>query len=418
MEVNKYTNYFFLTEGVSNYGGAQLLVLRKATYLRKLGINVKIIVQRHRGEFFLEEQFREIPILYLADLERPFSLVNRKSLSDLRKSIKLFLGTTENSMLETHSLQTAVWGEYFSSILGIKHIICLLNEDLVHKYRYYPGKSFFNFKYKRGELFGTNTKSLEIIFQKDIKGFNEKYINVSFNPDELVDASVPPINTSFKDDSITITTLCRLEKGYVKPMILSCIKFAKNNPKRMLNLIVAGGTIHHRVTEKLRYEFLPPNLELLNLKIIFTGYITSLGKDLFRNTDIFVGMGTASINAISQGCATLNIDPRTNKTSGIFGIDTDNFAYPFNNQTYEIEDKLSLLIRDTNLLESAKQRGKELFNAKFTVAATFKQQMSLLSQSANDLEHYKFKRSFFHIAIDFIVFYIRKYKINQKLKIN
>jgi hypothetical protein len=201
-------------------------------------------------------------------------------------------------------------------------------------------------------------------------------------------------------------------------MILSCIKFASNNPKQMINLIVAGGTIHHGLTEKLRNEFLAPNLKLLNLKIIFTGYITSLGKDLFRNTDIFIGMGTASINAISQGCATLNIDPRTNKTSGIFGIDTDNFAYSFKNETYEIEDKLSLLIRDTNLLETAKQEGKKLFNTKFTVEATFKRQMLLLKQSANKLEHYKFKRSFFHTAIDFIIFFIRKYKLNQNIKIN
>ncbi len=36
--LEKYKNYYFLTEGISNFGGAQLLVLRRAKFLKKFGI--------------------------------------------------------------------------------------------------------------------------------------------------------------------------------------------------------------------------------------------------------------------------------------------------------------------------------------------------------------------------------------------
>ena len=98
-------------------------------------------------------------------------------------------------------------------------------------------------------------------------------------------------------------------------------------------------------------------------------------------TDIFIGMGTASINAISQGCATINIDPRSNKASGVFGVDTNNFAYSENNKLYKIEDKIAELLKDAKKLAVAKERGLYLFKESFTNEASFNKLDYLLNKS-------------------------------------
>lgn len=418
MILNRYKNFYFLTEGISNYGGAQLLVLRRANYLQNLGYCVKVIVHRHRGDFLLKDKFENIPILFLPDLEFPFSVVNCKRKEELSKIIELFLGNTSNCILETHSLQTAVWGEYFASILNIKHIVYLLNEARVDKYRYYPGVDFFKYKYKKGELYGTSNLSLSVIFNNcfDESNIYENYINVSFDPDELTLKSIPPIQYISYNNSVTISTLARLEKRYIEPMIRSVIKYANENPEQHINLIIAGGTIFTELYEELKAKFLPPELNLPNLHIIFTGYIVQLGLDFFQKTDIFIGMGTAAINAISQGCATLNIDPRTSKTSGIFGVDTDNFAYPNENNVYEIEDKISSLLNNRLELIEAKQKGKDLFNQQYTVKASFDKLEILLLKSQNAIDYYFFKPALMNRCFDYILLKIRMVKYNLKFK--
>lgn len=91
-------------------------------------------------------------------------------------------------------------------------------------------------------------------------------------------------------------------------------------------MIVAGGSNTGTREKDLLVKY--SKSDIANLKIVFTGYIKELGKDIFNVSDVFVGMGTASINAISQRCIALNIDPsRNNMCSGIFGIDTNNFGY-------------------------------------------------------------------------------------------
>lgn len=406
-----YANYYFLTEGVSNFGGAQLLVLRRAKFLQKIGLNVKIIVLRHRGEFILENQFNNIPILYLQELENPFLFYSKKHKQNLLQTVHLFLKDTENSIFESHSLQAAVWCEFFASVLKIKHIVYLLNEAKANKYRYYPSKGFFYFKYNRGELFGASDQSLERIFQKSISGFRNQYINVSFDPNELLEKTEPTIEKlELIRNSKTILTVSRLEKKYVEDLIKACLKFAKSYPEQNINLIIAGGTIHKDIEDKLKNDFLPPKTYLPNLKIHFIGYISTLGKDIFKLAEVFVGMGTASINSISQGCVTLNIDPKMNMTSGIFGVDTNNFAYSSNDKVYKIEDKIFAVLNDSKLHNEAKLQGKKLFETKFTNKASFDKLEFLLQKSDSNLTYFYFKNNLFIRIFDLFIIYIRHLK--------
>ena len=92
-------------------------------------------------------------------------------------------------------------------------------------------------------------------------------------------------------------------------------------------------------------------------------------------TDVFVGMGTASINAISQNCISINIDPRNGmqKSSGIFGSDTTNFAYSESGKLYDIFTKLEdVFLCNKEKMEKKKKKGRTLFEEEFEMGACFK----------------------------------------------
>lgn len=401
----KNKNYVILTPSVGNLGGAQLYVLRRANYLINIGFDVKIIVSQHNSEnFILEEKFEKIPILYLDQLVKPVSFCSKDNIDSIIKAIRLFLKTYINGIIETSSVHTAIWGELIADRLNLKHIVYLLSEQPAYNYSYYPGFNFFEYKLNRSELFATTDQSLSLIFGRQIN--NNNFINVPFDPAELFERSIPSL-TSFgiDDDSFVIGTVTRLEKPYLKGFIEGCVTLAKRNFQKKITLIVAGGSEDGNILGRLKETFNSNVLNIPNLHIVFTGYIAELGKDFFNLLDVFVGQGTASINAISQGCATLNMDPNTNQCSGIFGIDVDNFAYPKNGNVYKVEDKLESFIIDNTILKYAQMKGEELFNNQYSIENCFNKMDKLIAISNSQSLYYSFNISVYNRIKDKLKFY-------------
>lgn len=263
-------------------------------------------------------------------------------------------------------------------------------------------------------MFGTSKESLINIFENEVINNFNQFINVSFDPKELYEFSTPLIsNLGLLNDAITVTTISRLEKGYLNTLVKSVIDYSVKNSRQKINFIIGGGTVHKRIEEDLMENSLSMAKNIPNLNIIFTGYISKLGKDLFEKTDIFVGMGTSSINAISQGCATLIVNPNTGKTTGVFGVDTENFAYPTDKgRVFEIEEKLFELINDRNKMLTAKENGRILFNKEFTNNVSFEKLDFLLRNSDKKEDYYNYRINFFEITRDLLLYIYRKYVRN------
>lgn len=411
MKVEEYRKYIILTDVISSLGGAQLLVLRRVKYFKSLGLDVRVIIRRHTGDFFLKEEFAHIPVLFLPQVDKPFLFTSEKEKKQILDVVSFFVNDTDNTIIETNSLQESVWGEFFASCFKIKHVIYLHAEEVVGKYLYYPGKDFFYYKYKRGELWGVSDQSIKMIFGKDIDNCQNQYINVAFDPEEIKEKSVPSLDYLKKDkNQCVITTVTRLEKGYVPALIQGCIEYARKNPAKNILLLIIGGTIFPKVELKLKEDCHALKMRMPNLKIDFPGYMTTLGADLYSKTDIFIGVGTASINAISQGCVTLIIDFPSNRTSGIFGLDTTNFGYSQNNITFEIEDKIEELLDNSELYTVACEKGKELFNNLYTNKVCLLKMNDLLEKSDHELLFYNFHGSVYRSFVDYIIFFLKQMK--------
>lgn len=366
------TKYLILTFNVCNLGGGQLYVLRRAKYLRDKGIDVSIIVTFDNGNFPLENDFRGFPIHFIPELGKSSVRFSKHRVNNIIEDIEKIIGDRDELLIESHTLQTAEWGELIAYYCKGKHLIYPLAEPQVKRYIANPGKRIFYEKLKKGEFYGCSSRSLSKIFGEEIK--DNRYVNIGYEDGELIDKCSPAINYSRVGDEYVITTITRLDKLYVVPLIKDTIQLAKKYSQTKFVLILAGGSKTPGREEYLFSNFNDEKIGQQNLHIVFTGYINKLGKDIFNMSDVFVGMGTASINAISQSCLTINIDPsnQDKPASGFFGVDTNNFAYSENGKSYSILEKLE----ETFLLSDDEKKkrqilGRKLFEDEFEVNSCF-----------------------------------------------
>jgi glycosyltransferase involved in cell wall biosynthesis len=371
-------------------GGAQLYVLRRAKYLAKKGIKVSVIVSHHNADnFILEKQFSKISFLNIPQLGKIFGLTPKNRLADLIFQIKKFLPGFDEGVVESHTLELGIWGEFIASHLNFNHVLYVLAEPLVKHYYFYPGYKFFLYKLNRGEFYGTNSRSLSIMFEKPVHLIQNYYVNVPFDEAELDEKSFPELKCDEIDlNSFVIGTLSRLEKGFVIPLIESCISLAGKHSDKKVTLIVAGGSENPALIFRLMKKYV--GAAPTNLAIIFPGYIKILGRDIFKMLDVFVGQGTAAINAISQKCATLIVEPYTNKCAGIFGVETNNFGYSESGILYSIEEKLESLLNDSSLLSQSQAKGYELFQRQYSISSCFSILDGFIENSKNSVEYYSF----------------------------
>ncbi|MGN6266940.1 MAG: hypothetical protein ACTHM5_14745, partial [Ginsengibacter sp.] len=287
-----------------------MYVLRRAKYLQKKGIKVSVIVSHHNADnFILENQFNKISFLHLRQFGKIFGLTSKNRLNDLIFQIKKFLPDFDDGVVESHTLELSIWGEFISSQLKFKHVLYVLAEPLVKHYYFYPGYKFFLYKFNRAEFYGTNSRSLSIMFERPIHPTQNYYVNVPFDEAELDEKSFPELKSNEIDlNSFVIGTVSRLEKGFIIPLIESCISLARKRVDKKFTLLVGGGSENPTLIFHLIEKYVG-GANPTNLTIIFPGYIKILGKDIFKMLDVFVGQGTAAINAISQKCATLIVEP-------------------------------------------------------------------------------------------------------------
>lgn len=361
-------NYLILTYNVCNQGGAQLLVLRRAKYLKEKGYNVKIVVAYDNGNFLLKEEFTDFEIILIRDFIntlclQPYSKITSKILEVSKKIDPQNEGI---SYIESHTVPTCVWGEVLANKFQAKHMTYLLAEFLFSDLKFYYDRKILLKKLRSRELFGVSASSIEIIFGKKYKKYSDQYINVGFDRGELLELSLPLLNLNKEQNTFIIGTVTRLDKTYVEPLIEDSILLAKKYPSQKFLLLIAGSSPNADRQQYLTDKYNANNLGVDNLTIRWTGYINKLGKDIFEFLDVFVGMGTASINSISQKCLTLNIDPFTDMCSGFFGTDTSNFAYSDRGGLYKIIDKLqeAYLMSDTNR-DVYRSNGLALFDKEF-----------------------------------------------------
>ena len=171
--------------------------------------------------------------------------------------------------------------------------------------------------------------------------------NIPFDKNEI---KVEHINDKTKGYDLKILTISRIEKTYIKQSILDLIEFCKKNPSKKIkyDLVVSK----NEGKDFMELTKIVKNANLENLDLNISGPVLKLTTSIFESHDIFLGMGTAVLNAVSMNVPSLVVDYRNNKYYGFFGVDhyefgsgkkkadknLDYFLYRFLNKEIDIEE--------------------------------------------------------------------------------
>jgi len=383
-------NYYIIIPDFRGIGGAQLYALRRYNYLTEKGIIVSFIVGKI-DDLILNNQKRNIPV-FVDPAISFFTFDVRKSIRNKTKEHfkRLFAGN-ENTIIESLDPVGATWGELFAKEQSCKHFIYSLVEPSVYKnIQDRPIYKYFKYKLKRKEFVGLSSKSLEKIFGHEFGRDENYYVNLPYDSKEIPQRTNPAICKELDPESFVIGTVARLEKSYIPHLIESVIEFSEKNPHANITLIVAGDSETGNYKVRFSQKYLSNKNKPMNLKIIFPGYLNPLGVDFFNCLNIFVGMGTAAITAISQGCATIVLDPINNLSSGVLGVDTNNFAYSESGKQFSILESIEDLFYNTAKRNEAKKGGIELFKKEYAYKVCMQKLDDIISSFQPDKKYWNF----------------------------
>lgn len=241
-----------------------------------------------------------------------------------KRTINHFLDTmadkiqpSEQVIIETGTDFTALWGELLAEKVGAKHIVMFLDEknDNVNRYSY----PFYEFKYKRNELYSISKDSLIYIFGRyfeiknpEVNVWNAWCSNVIGDVDYAISNELPKAD-------FMIGSIGRLDKPFVPNIVKGVCLFANNHPDICVGLCFFGGASEKTVsTIKLEIE------KYSNIKLFISGYIWPIPKNVFDLFDVFVSGAGSAIASANMGVTTVNMDVITNLPNG-FIDDLKNF---------------------------------------------------------------------------------------------
>lgn len=358
-------DYCIIIPDFRGVGGGQFYAFRRYKYLKMMGKDPFFVIGENNNKLSFDE--KQIPVYYDSEILKYSFDVSRKQRNISYVKFTEFTQNQEVLVIESTDPMAATWGEIFAKKWNSKHILYSLVEPPLHKgLQNRLLLNLIKFKQNQGNLIGLSSKSLFKMLGKELSEKDNSYVNISYDTNELSYSAKLKICENLDKDAFVIGTVSRLEKEYVESLIEDSIFTAKKSKNQKIVLLIIGDSIDINQKDRLIKKYKDFEVIPKNLNVIFLGYIFPLPASYFGCIDIFVGMGTAAVSSISQSCATIVVDPYLNLSSGVFGLDTNNFAYSENGKQYTIGQSLEYLLNNPDIITKAQEKGIQLYNTEFT----------------------------------------------------
>lgn len=250
----------------------------------------------------------------------------------------------EDSVLESHEILVAEWGEWIAEKLKIRHLAyMLLEHNVLSQQTLYD---FFKFKYERHELAGIARNTIPDMFRnfaQEVEGFFLPAFCINVYEDI-------PCKEEFKTGNadFTIGTIGRANKRYVQPMIDSILRFVSKYSDKTFNVLYVGGAADKSSEKKViaRLSTVP------NVRLFFTGMIFPISIEMIRQMDVCIASAASCSVSHNCGIPTIAIDANDSKAIGIFGKTTRNKLFRNTSEPQiEIEDLLKEVLIDKKYMK-------------------------------------------------------------------
>lgn len=314
--------YIFLTHSIDNVAGAQLYISRKMEYLTSNGWGVDCYY--HYQNEVMINNFAQYTENYIPELHLKLSWVSEKRKKEIVDRI-INYRVSDLVVIESHTISTSVWGEYFAEKLRAKHICYLLSE--VFPTISMPMKSFFLYKKEQHLLFGICNKSIPSLLKGCMNLDNLGLTAVgctSFNVEDIYDERVEKIRKA----DYNILSIGRLEKAYVPNMIQSIIAFANGLPQSVVNVYIVGSSRQKKVTDHILCLL----HETTNIRCFYFGYTFPIPRDIFAKSDVCIASSGSVKVAFGEGVPTIVVDAKDHEAIGVYGHTTKEILFRNENE--------------------------------------------------------------------------------------
>lgn len=288
-------------------------------------------------------------IIYIDDLKpygqnafsefryEPCVISNKQKVQLLERIKSILIDYDEDSIIESHEVLVAEWGEWIAKNLGIRHFAYMLLEH--HTLSNQSLYDFFKFKYDRNELAGIVDATIPDMFKSFEK--NVKGVSLPAHCTNVYEDIPCPKEFQTKNADYTIGSIGRTNKQYVLPMVDSIVRFVSSHRDKTFNVLYVGGSM-----DKQSEEMVVSHLSSVpNVNLLFTGMIFPLSIEMIRQMDVCIASSGSCMASYNCGVPTISIDGNDSKAIGVFNETTKNFLFRSSTEPpLEIEDLLENIL--------------------------------------------------------------------------
>lgn len=332
------TYYIILQPSIRSMGGEEMYTRNKVISARQKGYTPIVFHSGIGGKKIYIDDLKPFDQYEFPEFRyEPCVVSDRKKRKLFNRVQSIIKDIHEDSIIESHELLVAEWGEWLASQFKIRHFAyILLEHNTITNNSVYD---FFRYKYERRELAGIVKETIPdmfINFSKDVEGYflpaycTNVYENI-------------PCNEKYKvgPADYTIGSIGRTNKQCVQPMVEAIIRFVSSHLDKSFNVLYVGGSMD-KASEKLVVKRLS---SLPNVKLYFTGMIFPISVEMVQQMDVCIS--TAGSCRVSRNCGipTVPLDGNDSKAIGVFGKTTEKSLFRSPNEPpIEIEDILEEIL--------------------------------------------------------------------------
>lgn len=323
--------YVFLTNSITNMGGAQMLIRNKMLDLESRGWKVQIYYYFSSEEIIISE-FQRFAGNRIKELKYPFYAYSRKERERIIDRMASGIDFKDEVIIESDFFQLSFWGELLASKINGINILYFIGED-------FPAISkreedYLYVKQIRKEF--VNSLSIKLKYSQSVAALHQD--------DEVF--KMPSYNNVYSDVEYpleydksypVITSIGRLEKSYILPMVKGVIEFAEANDQ-IVNLFFVGDAEYDIYLEAIK-DVLSQTSKVIPY---FFGYMYPIPLSIIQSTDVAVATsGSVKVTA-SYNIPTISICVDDCQPLGVYGHTTKSRLF----RTDEPIVALPILLRD------------------------------------------------------------------------
>ena len=306
--------YVFISRRISEIGGAEQYLYNKSRYLESAGWRVLIFSAR-KGRILISgfEKYREGICPALTYAPECYSRREvRRTLDRICREIGDCGG--DPCVIESDSVNRAVWAELIAARVGGKHLAFILQEN--HGYDE-ATRRFLRFKYDRHELAGITVQSVgQMLEDGQLEQRADTKISAYCNNvvEDCEDRISPQLDP---EADHTFGSLGRLEKPCVLPILEGFKACFAAHPEQRFNMVLIGGAPGKAREAEIREMFSGMD----NVRLLITGNMYPLPRSLLDRIEVFVSTAGSATATYRAHRPTVRVHPVTGEPVGVIGLD-------------------------------------------------------------------------------------------------